>query len=238
MPDGTWSIESPPGSDTMYEMGGGPNEAPTPNETMINETGAPAGAGTSRDIGERGEPAAGAPRERPSIGTIARNAAITGLKEGALTLVDPIHVNRAFVNDVGTATDSKASTVSRGVAAAGAVLSVIPVLGEARGVLGGFKIVGGGGRGARGLSALLTRVAEAWGTWSANFQRARAMELLYELSNGGAYVTEIPIMAKTPEGVAALKLMLEIIPEIKAGSQGERMYLMEVKFLIQQVLRP
>ena len=88
------------------------------------------------------------------------------------------------------------------------------------------------------MSALLTRVAEAWGTWSANFQRARAMELLYELSNGGAYVTEIPIMAKTPEGVAALKLMLEIIPEIKAGSQGERMYLMEVKFLIQQVLRP
>jgi len=79
------------------------------------------------------------PGERPSAASVAGTAALAGLKETALFLVDPLHVNRSFVNDIIGASDPKASIVNRTVAGAGAVLAVIPLIGEARGVLGVAK---------------------------------------------------------------------------------------------------
>ena len=59
------------------------------------------------------------------------NAALFSSVQAALYVLDPLHVNRSFIKNVLTSFDKKASPLSRSVSGASAVLSVLPVLGEA-----------------------------------------------------------------------------------------------------------
>ena len=141
--DGSYSYKTQEGSDTQYEFVGGPNNTASPAETNDDKSGVPGDKpAAQRDIlsFERGNVS-----EKPSVGqravVLAKQGAIEGLKAVAWYTVDPLGVNRAFVKDILTVFDPQASASSRVAGGSFAVLSLIPVLGEARGLLGGAKTV-------------------------------------------------------------------------------------------------
>jgi YD repeat-containing protein len=100
--------------------------------------GAPFQLPTSKEFGERAAELGRAygKGERP-LKSVAGELALAALKQAAWSAIDPFGVNRGFVNNVLTATThNKASSAARWVAGAGAAIAVLPVIGEARGILG------------------------------------------------------------------------------------------------------
>lgn len=106
-----------------------PPPAPTGADKSAKPTDPAAQPPRDRDIisFERGDPSA---MSAPTKGDLVKTAVIKGLQEGALNVVDPLHVNRNFVKDISVAVDGNASTASRGIAGGSAVLAVVPVIGE------------------------------------------------------------------------------------------------------------
>ena len=82
----------------------------------------------------RGDVSTSSPPQKSSVGAkwqrAVKQGLIEGAKAGAWALVDPFMVHRTFVNDGLTVFDPSASTVSKGVAGGGIVLSFIPLVGE------------------------------------------------------------------------------------------------------------
>ena len=109
--DGSYSYKTKEGSDVQYEIYGGANDTPSHTETVIDETGRPTAQREDYLSLDRPTPA---------------NVALTVSKEIFLATVDPFGVNRNFVNDVGTLTDSKTSSLGKVVAGGSIALDFVP----------------------------------------------------------------------------------------------------------------